>query len=363
MGSVVSESGEDRDQDWIIAVCESAVCRLNAGYSRPLMSRRISENPPRDARHLTDTRTRVATLLEYALGYHLNEVLRETSDGLFCSAVLWNVFPDLLIRKSDGTPVFGLEVKALHAAAEEKSANLATPLAVINRRDYVVVLVWSWASGDEVQAAMLYPKVLSVDVFSAWDLARIRDLGWMSGANSRPKGIDLIGPIIESTPGNMKAEEGNLGKLLRIRPPAGLFESQLEHSGLAQTSRRFEAFKSRVIVAGLSETFRDICMSLGAMHPRIEESHQYPTDADVLGSAILEAGNQLGLLAGPRPTVAFLNSLTRKYQFDAAVWLGKTLEWEVHKLSKNSWNRIGNGMKPDSEIEKITHLLRPTQGG
>lgn len=327
------------------------------------MSRRSTEIPPRDSRHLTDTRTRVAILLEYALGYHLNEVLREANNELFCSAVLWNVFPDLLIRTSNGTPVFGLEVKALHAAAEEKSANLSTPLAVINRRDYVVVMVWSWSVVEQDGTEMLHPRVLSVDVFSAWDLARIRDLGWMSGTNSRPKGIDLVGPVIESAAGTLKAEEGNLGKLLRIRPPASLIEGEVSLSDLARTSRRFEAFKSRVVVAGLSETFRDICSSLGLRIVRTHNPDEYPQRTELLGCASLESEYTVGLFAGPRVTDAFMTSVTHDNNLQAAVWLGKKLEWEAYRFSGRSWRVVGSGSKPDSEMNKITDSLRPIRGG
>ena len=63
-----------------------AVERINQGISRQLTARRSIETPPRDSRHLTDTRTRVSTLLEYSLGYEMNGVLADESPGYSVSA-------------------------------------------------------------------------------------------------------------------------------------------------------------------------------------------------------------------------------------------------------------------------------------
>jgi hypothetical protein len=80
------------------AVLREAIERINRGVSQTLTARLSTEKPPSDPRHLTDTRTRVSTLLEYSLAYELNQVLLKDGAGLSVSAVLWNVFPDLIVR-------------------------------------------------------------------------------------------------------------------------------------------------------------------------------------------------------------------------------------------------------------------------
>lgn len=120
------------DRELVESLLKRAVERVNMGISRTLTARQSSETPPMDPRHLTDTRTRVSTLLEYSLAYEMNILLEQEGKGYSISAVLWNVFPDLFMRDPSRIPIIGFEVKALHAAAEEKSANLATPLHIIN---------------------------------------------------------------------------------------------------------------------------------------------------------------------------------------------------------------------------------------
>lgn len=47
---------------FVEALLSRAVERVNSGVSMTLTARRTSERPPRDPRHLTDTRTRVLVI-------------------------------------------------------------------------------------------------------------------------------------------------------------------------------------------------------------------------------------------------------------------------------------------------------------
>jgi hypothetical protein len=58
-----------QNRDLIKKLLIEAVERVNKGISKTLTARLSTENPPMDTRHLTDTRTRVSTLLEYSLAY------------------------------------------------------------------------------------------------------------------------------------------------------------------------------------------------------------------------------------------------------------------------------------------------------
>jgi hypothetical protein len=100
--------------EFVQSLLNKAVERVNNGVSKTLTARRSSETPPLDPRHLTDTRTRVSTLLEYSLAYEMNHLLAEEGRGFSVSSVLWNVFPDLVVRDASRNPTIGLEVKALH---------------------------------------------------------------------------------------------------------------------------------------------------------------------------------------------------------------------------------------------------------
>ena len=63
--------------EFVQALLNKAVDRVNSGVSKTLTARQSSETPPLDPRHLTDTRTRVSTLLEYSLAYEMNHLLVE----------------------------------------------------------------------------------------------------------------------------------------------------------------------------------------------------------------------------------------------------------------------------------------------
>ena len=176
-----------------------AVTRINNGVSKTLTARHTSEVPPQNTRHLTDTRTRVSTLLEYSLSYELNGLLIEKGGQFSISNVLWNVFPDLVIRDQDFNNIMGLEVKALHSAAEEKSANLHTPLPLIRKqRDFIVILLWGWVRQSYGHADIMYPHVHDFDIFDAWLIAKMRDSTWLINSGDRIKGIDVSTPIISS---------------------------------------------------------------------------------------------------------------------------------------------------------------------
>ena len=205
------------DKEFLQSLIEEAVSRINTGISKTLTARKSSEIPPQDTRHLTDTRTRVSTLLEYSLSYELNHLLIEKKLQHSISNVLWNVFPDLILRDNCFNNVIGLEVKALHTAAEEKSANLHTPLPLIRKNlDFIVILAWGWTRSEEEGRDITYPHIHDVGLFDAWLIAKMRDITWLINSGERIKGIDISTPIISSDEGGVKAEEGNLGKLMRI---------------------------------------------------------------------------------------------------------------------------------------------------
>lgn len=346
-------------REFVHALLARAVDRVNQGVSTTLTSRRSSERPPRDPRHLTDTRTRVSTLLEYSVAYEMNNVLAEEGHGYSISTVLWNVFPDLIVRDEHRANVLGLEVKALHTAAEEKSANLETPVQIIrSEQDCVVILIWGWMIGEVNGTSITYPHIHACGVFDAWLLAKIRDYGWLWNQNARVKGIDLCTPIIDGADGKYKAEEGNLGKLMRIAMPEALPTTVPSYAEMKVENERYTQFMSLVLALGLRETFLDVCTLDGAVNVVTEEPHSYPNTCRVLGGATRSNGTSLSLIAGPRPSrwlrdtddAAFLNGAT-------CLWLSQKLNWKVYRKEANEWGEVASGQKPDSELDAIRAAL------
>jgi len=339
-----------------------AVEAINSDVSRKLTARLASEKPPLDARHVTDTRTRVSTLLEYALGYELNRLLAKNGAGHSVTAVLWNSFPDLLVRDATHTPVAGLEVKALHTAAEEKSANLATPMHSIRKGgDFLVILIWAWRRDDR-NAEIVYPRIIETGIFDAYLLAQIRDYSWLHNTGGRMKAFDVSTPLIssEKRKGFFKAEEGNMGKLMRIALDEELPETTPKIADLRNEAARYKQFQSRVLMHGATETFREICEVIGAT--KIVEDEQksgesYPATPALLAEATLANGARFLLIAGG--TVAqFMRDKSNSFpETTVALHLSVKLVWQILRRKKGAWENIAKGEKPDAVFEKIKNAI------
>ena len=192
----------------------------------------------------------------------MNRILAVHGKGYTISSVLWNVFPDLFIRNPKREPIIGLEVKALHTAAEEKSANLSTPLYVIRKGfDFVVIIIWAWERTIENGVSIHYPYVYATEIFDAWLLARIRDLAWLYNQNGRIKAIDIGTPMINSAAREdvFKAEEGNMGKLMRIELSDALPKATPGYKEMETENRSYAAFKHKILLMALTSTFREVC--------------------------------------------------------------------------------------------------------
>ena len=325
---------------------KEAVNRINKGVSRTLTARRLDENPPLHTRHLTDTRTRVSKLLEYALAYEMNRVLAANEDNYTVSAVLWNVFPDLVIRDKQLKNVAGLEVKALHTAAEEKSANLSTSLSVIRKKkDFLVVLVWGWLVENNGEVEMYYPHVHSIDVLDAWCLARIRDLEWLrkegDKQSRRPKGIDLGSPVICQQEDMYKSEEGNMGKLMRIGLTGNLPTSIPYSEEIEKEAEKYEQFKQRVIGFGLANTFNDVCNYLGIKFESMNETTRYPPKYQILGKAVIGNEKRIYFGAGSGPNIGAHTEKDCDPGKDSVFWLGQKLDWKRSGLASSASRLMG----------------------
>lgn len=213
------------------------------------------ERIPDNERNLTDVRNRVSLIIEYELARLSNQMLSDAGENaLFWSYVVANRFPDLEVRRPDGTRCLRIEVKCLQSIAEEKSANFDTLKKDLNPgTDFVVVFVWEWGYADSTLFGWdRAPRILNCYVFHAMSLAELRDAYWLN----RPpenlgggfQGFDLRFAV-NCAGGIYAEEEGNYGKLLRIwqadfpyRPPTTL--------ALTDTENEYLRFKKGVILDG-----------------------------------------------------------------------------------------------------------------
>lgn len=330
-----------------------AVSRINNGVSKTLTARKTSEVPPQDTRHLTDTRTRVSTLLEYSLSYELNHLLVEKEINHTISNVLWNVFPDLVVRDTNFDDVAGLEVKALHSAAEEKSANLHTPLPLIRKnRDFIVILVWGWSRQQDEHTDITYPHIHDIGIFDAWLIAKMRDSTWLINNKDRVKGIDISTPIINSDDGGYKAEEGNLGKLMRINMSDLTSNDMPSYEAMKSEAIEYESFKRNILLLGLKETVKDISEVLGGAESLVENANELPVTAEEIGCFNLP-DKKVFFVSGRKSANSTWDVILSTLEENSViVQLGNKLDWKVIKRS-DTWSVTASGKKPDIELEKI----------
>jgi hypothetical protein len=343
---------------WLSDLVEKACLRVNATTAKTLMARRPSEKPPLDERHLTDTRTRVSSLLETALALALNEVLIEQGNGIWLSSVLWNVFPDLIVRDKKGERYLGLEVKALHTAAEEKSANFYTPISVIRKdQDFVLVLVWGWHRGETNGVEIVFPTIHFVAIANAWLLAKMRDYSWLFATGGRRKAIDLISAVIDGDSNQFKQEERNMGKLMRIDIAPELPSSVPFYEEMRSEAEHYRSFKTKTLVFGIRETFKDICLLLNSSECQFATFDRYPESAMELGSATLPGERRL-VLVGGRAAERWLSSAPQRYKDGTAVlYLSQKLDWEIFEVNDGRIISKGTGQKPESQLQAIIDLL------
>lgn len=342
-----------------LSLLERAVVQANQSLLPTFCARLGSEKPPSNTRHLTDTRTRVSSLLETVVGIEMNRLaMAERGEAGSVSAVLWNVFPDLRVRDASRNPLIGLEVKAVHTAAEEKSANLSTPLNSIRKgHDFLVILLWSWDRATEGAFEYLYPKIHKSYLLDAYQLAKARDYNWLSNeASGRFKAIDLatalITPPDKAVNNLFQAEGGNLGKLMRI----SLTDTVAAEHGdeMQAVLSEFTSFQNEALLTGVAQTFRELCIEASWRVDVIDVPAIFPSVMHVIGRAQTSSHEVFAVcgrlkrgdvIPGAKPG-------------DTVVFFGKKLEWQVLRIAADSTLvTLKEGKKAESSYGAIIESL------
>ena len=342
-------------KEQISEILSVAINNINQGISKKITIRKSDETPPRDTRHLTDTRTRVSTLLEYSLTYEVNKIFSERESQNSLSTVLWNVFPDLIIRNGNMENIAGLEVKALDLAAEEKSANLHTPISYIRKgKDFLVILSWGWVREVTDNYDIYYPHVYDVGIFDAWLIAKIRDTTWLINNNERCKGFDINTPIISdsSASDSFKAEEGNLGKVMRIKMSDATSNNVSYYDEMVAEAEEYNQFTNLVLGRSIVETAREVINFLDSEVNINIDLTEYPETATVVAETTYNDRNIL-FVAGNRQIAQLRESFN---ELNTYIFIGSKLNWKVFNYN-NGWKETASGKKPSIELDNIKNCL------
>ncbi len=314
------------------------------------------EKLPTNQRNLTDFRTRLGVLIEYEFGRALDELL--ASKGLTDAQVVYvvaNRFPDLEIRRSDGTRGPRIEVKSIDLLAEEKAANFDTLVKDTRpSQDYVLVLLWQWLRVPGKPARC--PVITDWSIINAFELAVLRDTYWLNhppgDCGDGAQGFDIRWAV-NSTRAGFNKEEGNYGKLMRI------FDSQSEQwlpNGLVRQTTVDKYFTLRQKIwkgghAALVEILSEDLVSLNNGTFQV----QAPTEHNDLLVWELSIDNRRVVLGGG-------NRMPRKVDIlalvidntDIAVAVNAKFQWRVYD---SSGNLLNSGNKPTAIAAAIAQTL------
>jgi hypothetical protein len=233
--------------------------RFNVSGVRKRLGLYAGDRIPDNERNLTDVRNRVSLVVEYELARLSNQILSDAGvDDLFWAYVVANRFPDLEIRKNDGSRKLRIEVKNLQSVAEEKSANFDTLKKDINpNTDFVVVFLWEWFWDPTDITWERAPKLLDVFVFHATSLATLRDTYWLNqppdNLGNGYQGFDIRYGV-NCVEGTYAEEEGNYGKLLRIWSPDFPHRPSMTPI-LTDTEQEYLRLRKRAVSVG----FKNLC--------------------------------------------------------------------------------------------------------
>jgi hypothetical protein len=319
------------------------IARFNTDDVRKRLGLYQGERIPDNERNLTDVRNRVSLIVEYELARLSNEILRDAGEtDLFWSYVVANRFPDLEVRRPDGTRCLRVEVKNLQSIAEEKSANFDTLIKDLNpSTDFVVVFLWEWGYRDSTSFSWdRAPKILKCYVFHAKSLAELRDAYWLNrppeNLGGGYQGFDLR-YAVNCADANYAEEEGNYGKLLRIWQADFPFRPILSPI-LEDTETEYLRFKEGVVLEG----FRSLC----EYHlPRLTQGHQVARVA-LNGVEVGSKAGEFGFFLKSLVSLGDIESLMRLHNLRYVVAMTEKYVCTGFELKKSDMHQVFNRKKP-----------------
>jgi len=196
-----------------------AVNQVNSLFApRQLAKRdRVTEPLPTGKRQLSSYRTRIGTMLEYALSNQMDDlILKSFGSNLRLTFAVAHEYPDFFVRDAVLGKRVQIEMKAVDADSDEQSARFEVLSSLINAEEDLVILVgWAWRNNTLANGVSYeYPEIFSYVVVPAIELARERD----TSVALRGGRVDDRGIFVPSKkqPGKLTPDPHNAGKILRL---------------------------------------------------------------------------------------------------------------------------------------------------
>ncbi len=165
--------------EFLSELARGAVEAVNEKFSpRQLAKReRALEQLPTAKRQLSSYRTRIGTMLEYALSTYMDGTIKDKfGDALRLTFAVAHEYPDFFIRDAILEQRVRIEMKAVDADSDEQAARFEVLKGLIEgEKDIVLLISWEWQSGELPKCKFEYPQIFSFVVVPAAELAGERD--------------------------------------------------------------------------------------------------------------------------------------------------------------------------------------------
>lgn len=204
---------------WFDELVAIAAKSINEDFSprRLVKGSRQVEPLPTDTRQLSSFRTRIGTMLEYALSTEIDEIIRgHNGEGFYFTFAVSHEYPDFYLRDNTLASVLRIEMKAVDAESDEQAARFGVPTADIeNENDLLLLVGWEWEKiySEEVEIGE-YPHIFTSLVIPAKDIVEERDKR-LKIAGGKIDGRKVLVPK-RGQPDIFVPDQGNYGKFWRL---------------------------------------------------------------------------------------------------------------------------------------------------
>jgi hypothetical protein len=215
---------------------------IHFGPQRLCKAPRAIEPLPTDTRQLSSYRTRIGTMLEYALSTVMDRFLRERYGGQYLlTFATSHEYPDFYLRDDTLAALLRIEMKAVDAESDEQAARFSTPTVWIDhQRDMLLLVGWEWQDlvGQGGEAIGEYPQIFASVVLSAGEIARERDIR-LGITGGKIEGERVL--VFSRKKNEFVPDPGNYGKFWRI-----VHGSRHRSKDLSESLRKFMRFLEQI---------------------------------------------------------------------------------------------------------------------
>lgn len=221
-----------------------AVMEVNTEFAPERLAKlpRQVEPLPTDTRQLSSYRTRIGTMLEYALSTAMARLLKERYGNQYLlTFATAHEYPDFYLRDDTLTVLLRIEMKAVDADSDEQAARFSTPsIWIDDRKDMLLLVGWEWRGLVSQDGKMIgeYPHIFASLILPAGEIAKERDAR-LAITGGKIEGEQVY--VYSRSKGDWVPDPGNYGKFWRI-----IHTTRRYSENLNDTLREFMRFLEQV---------------------------------------------------------------------------------------------------------------------